>query len=334
MTESRIWAGGLLAILLLALMCCWVHYTPETAANTPAIATTTPGAGTVTPPAPAANTAAIAPSAASALPLLNLRSESKDGVVTLTGDVPSDAAKAAIIERATRIYGAGKVIDKLRVDSSGKPEGFDRFAAEFPPDLRDSTNALAYAQTGRLVLEGEVPSASAKASIEENAARSYSPGLKIDSRLIVKAPPQSAPQSVPPSAPQTAAAPTQAPAQAPKQTAPDKPGELRATINFTTSSAVLTKKAKVLLRGLARDLKSPDSRSPVTLAGFTDSRGSDASNLKLSERRALSVKAYLTKLGVSPDRLSTEAKGSAEPVGENDNVEGRRQNRRVEVRFP
>ena len=104
-------------------------------------------------------------------------------------------------------------------------------------------------------------------------------------------------------------------------------------MNFATSSALLSKRARLALREVARDLKSADSGARLGLVGFTDSRGSDTVNVKLSERRALSVKTYLTKLGVSPERLSTDAKGSAEPVANNDSVDGRRQNRRVEVRL-
>lgn len=65
--------------------------------------------------------------------------------------------------------------------------------------------------------------------------------------------------------------------------------------------------------------------------GFTDSIGGDAFNLKLSEQRADSVRAYLIEQGVSPDNVAAKGFGKANPVASNDTDAGRQQNRRVEM---
>ena len=71
----------------------------------------------------------------------------------------------------------------------------------------------------------------------------------------------------------------------------------------------------------------------ATIEGYTDSIGSDSSNLALSERRASSVMTALVSLGVPSDRLSTRAHGSQMPVADNGTAAGRQMNRRVEVVF-
>lgn len=78
--------------------------------------------------------------------------------------------------------------------------------------------------------------------------------------------------------------------------------------------------------------------APVAIKGHTDSKGSDAYNQSLSEKRAVAVKNYLTsKFGVDSSRLRAVGLGESQPVAPNtkpggaDNPEGRQKNRRVEV---
>ena len=63
--------------------------------------------------------------------------------------------------------------------------------------------------------------------------------------------------------------------------------------------------------------------------GHTDSLGSDAYNLRLSDRRAKSVYDYLASRGVDPSRLQSAGKGESQPVADNATDAGRAQNRRV-----
>jgi outer membrane protein OmpA-like peptidoglycan-associated protein len=69
----------------------------------------------------------------------------------------------------------------------------------------------------------------------------------------------------------------------------------------------------------------------VLIVGHTDSVGSDAYNMGLSQRRADSVANYLVQNGVPRQSIRTEAKGESEPVASNANAQGRAQNRRVEI---
>lgn len=70
----------------------------------------------------------------------------------------------------------------------------------------------------------------------------------------------------------------------------------------------------------------------VDLSGHTDWIGTEGYNQSLSERRADTVKQYLTRKGVAADRITTHAYGESKPVANNETAEGRALNRRVEVK--
>jgi len=69
----------------------------------------------------------------------------------------------------------------------------------------------------------------------------------------------------------------------------------------------------------------------LSLEGHTDSIGSDEYNQKLSEKRADSVRDYLTSNGINPANIQAIGMGKANPVASNDTNAGRQQNRRVEM---
>jgi outer membrane protein OmpA-like peptidoglycan-associated protein len=69
----------------------------------------------------------------------------------------------------------------------------------------------------------------------------------------------------------------------------------------------------------------------VSIIGHTDSSGSDAINNPLSFDRANATRDYLVGRGVSAARISTDGRGSREPVADNGTPQGRALNRRVEI---
>jgi outer membrane protein OmpA-like peptidoglycan-associated protein len=70
----------------------------------------------------------------------------------------------------------------------------------------------------------------------------------------------------------------------------------------------------------------------VTVSGYTDSVGTEAYNMKLSDRRWMSAKDYIVKKGVDPSRVSGQGFGESKPIADNRTVEGRAKNRRVEIK--
>jgi len=74
-----------------------------------------------------------------------------------------------------------------------------------------------------------------------------------------------------------------------------------------------------------------DPNARVAIEGHTDSTGSRAHNMDLSDRRAESVKSYLVSNGVDFSHITTRGLGPDYPVASNNTTAGRQQNRRVEV---
>ena len=75
--------------------------------------------------------------------------------------------------------------------------------------------------------------------------------------------------------------------------------------------------------------KYPDTN--ILIEGHTDSDGSEAYNMTLSENRAKAVSNYLANSQVASSRFSTMGYGEAQPIASNDTVEGKTLNRRVEI---
>ena len=100
-------------------------------------------------------------------------------------------------------------------------------------------------------------------------------------------------------------------------------------VNFGFDSSELTSAAKMNLDKLAEVLKN-NLDTNINIYGHTDSKGTDAYNLSLSERRAAAVKSYLISQGVSATRMMTMGVGEKEPVASNTTDAGRAENRRVE----
>ncbi len=101
------------------------------------------------------------------------------------------------------------------------------------------------------------------------------------------------------------------------------------SINFGFDSAELQPKALANLDAIIPALNTEEN-TDIQIQGYTDSKGSDDYNLRLSEQRAQSVYNFLTTHGVDATRLSIKAFGEMNPIGDNETEEGRAQNRRVE----
>lgn len=86
-----------------------------------------------------------------------------------------------------------------------------------------------------------------------------------------------------------------------------------------------------MLDEVAADLKKYPQLQ-VELQGHTDSIGSDAFNLRLSDQRAQSVREYLLSKGVGTRQLEAKGYGESQPVADNKTDTGRAENRRVVMR--
>ena len=101
-------------------------------------------------------------------------------------------------------------------------------------------------------------------------------------------------------------------------------------ITFAFDSADISAGFYDVLGSVALVLNEYD-KTFVEVAGHTDSTGSEAYNMGLSQRRAGSVASYLAAQQVMSDRLITIGAGESRPIASNDTDAGRQANRRVEI---
>jgi OOP family OmpA-OmpF porin len=101
-------------------------------------------------------------------------------------------------------------------------------------------------------------------------------------------------------------------------------------VNFETNKAILTDDAKAILDDAVASLKSVEKQVQLRVEGHTDSRGSEAYNMALSQRRAQSVVDYLVSQGVDADSLIPVGMGESQPVASNATSAGQALNRRVD----
>jgi len=111
----------------------------------------------------------------------------------------------------------------------------------------------------------------------------------------------------------------------------DKRIELRG-VNFASGSAKLTADSSSVLDDMASTLKRYPNQK-VEVAGHTDSSGARSYNVRLSQQRAESVRAYLVNKGVVAGNLSARGYGPDSPVADNKTRSGRASNRRVELKL-
>jgi outer membrane protein OmpA-like peptidoglycan-associated protein len=106
---------------------------------------------------------------------------------------------------------------------------------------------------------------------------------------------------------------------------------LSGQVLFVTGKAELLPSAQDQLGLVAKALQDQGEIKPIVVEGYTDSVGSDANNMKLSQARAEAVRSFLVSKGLPGDKLTANGRGKSNPVASNDTADGRANNRRVEI---
>jgi len=106
---------------------------------------------------------------------------------------------------------------------------------------------------------------------------------------------------------------------------------LSGSVLFPSGNDQLSPLARQSLDRVADVLTQQPAEKPISVEGYTDSRGSDQLNQQLSQKRADSVRGYLVTRGVAADRIQAVGRGESSPIATNDTAEGRASNRRVEI---
>jgi len=110
--------------------------------------------------------------------------------------------------------------------------------------------------------------------------------------------------------------------------------EVAEQLFFDSGRATLKEQGKVVLSKVGEALKGYEDKV-IRVVGHTDnvpiSTAQFPSNWELSAARATTVVRFLQSAGVAPERLTASGRGEYSPVASNDDAEGRRKNRRIEI---
>lgn len=106
--------------------------------------------------------------------------------------------------------------------------------------------------------------------------------------------------------------------------------KLKSDILFDTGKSDLKPEAKANLQKMAEIMKKyPEN--VLTVNGYTDNTGSKDINESLSAKRAQAVKETLVASGMPEPVIGVKGLGPLNPIADNSNATGRKQNRRVEI---
>jgi OOP family OmpA-OmpF porin len=223
----------------------------------------------------------------------------------IEGTVTDQPTKQRVLQAATAAYGETNVVDRVAVDATIASSPCAAKAETLLAALKtDPPIGIACDTRGGVTLSGQATSDSDKASRERWAHEFFGPDTSVVSAITV----------TPPTQPVT------------------RPEDVRcaermpAAVTFKTASSRIDAKGRALLDAIAPCLRN----GSYEIGGYTDNIGTADDNMKLSQARAESVRAYMILKGVDASRLVAVGHGADRPIGDNETAAGRASNRRIE----
>ncbi|MET3129976.1 OOP family OmpA-OmpF porin [Oxalobacteraceae bacterium GrIS 1.11] len=222
--------------------------------------------------------------------------------VVISGTVPDEAGKAAVLLRLRQLYGAEQVLDQITVGNVALPVNWNTDVQKLiNPNLKLIKRGQLTIDGNSVSVRGEVASEAQRRQIASAIASSLNPSYTVNNGLRVVVSEQ---------------------------------GLLDATldkrsIEFELGKTSITSSGKGILDEMAGALQKLKDQK-VELIGHTDNTGVRDSNLALSRARAEAVRAYLAQKGIDPALLTASGKGPDSPLADNGTADGRARNRRIE----
>lgn len=224
--------------------------------------------------------------------------------VIVSGTVPDEATRQAILGRLRDIYGAEGVVDQLGVDPVAAPANWSAFVQKLlTPDLKQISAGQLSIDGNTVALKGNVANEGLRQQLVGDMAARLNPSWQVRNGLRVAAGDQ----------------------QLLDQTLANR------IVEFDTASTRLTPAGTAVLDEMAAALLKMGGRT-IEIIGHTDALGQPAANLALSQARAAAVRQYLIQKGIDPNSMRVQGLGAEKPVASNSTPEGRARNRRIEFR--
>jgi OOP family OmpA-OmpF porin len=226
------------------------------------------------------------------------------GQIVVTGAVPDEASKAAILAQVRAMYGAERVVDQVAISQVSLPPNWNGYVQKLiTPNLKLISKGELKIDGTNVTLRGEVANEVQRQQIASDVATSLNPSYTVNNGLRVSAA---------------------------EQNLLDATLDKR-IIEFDSGKATLTASGQAILDEMAAALQKVKGKK-VEVIGHTDNTGLRDSNRALSQARAEAVRTYLTGKGINPEMVMVSGQGPDRPVAENTSAEGRARNRRIEFR--
>jgi OmpA-OmpF porin, OOP family len=226
------------------------------------------------------------------------------GKVVVSGTVPDESTRQAVLTRAREVFGVDRVVDQIGVANLVAPPNWSKYVQSIiSPELKQVSRGQININGNVIDLKGEVGNEAVRQQIVSDMSTRLNSTYTVNNGLRVGAAGQ------------------------------DQVDLAMAnrTIEFETGNATLTGSGRQLLDLLAPVLLRLTGRN-FEVTGHTDALGSRPQNIALSAARADAVKRYLMVKGVAADSIFTAGVGPDRPLVGNDTAEGRSRNRRIELR--
>lgn len=229
----------------------------------------------------------------------------KPGQVLVSGTVPDEGSKAAMLQRLRELYGAERVVDQIAIGNVALPPNWSGYVQKLiNPNLKLISKGQLKIDGNNVSVRGEVANEAQRQQIASDIATSLNPTYTVNNGLRVGAAEQQM---------------------------------LDATlasriIEFESGQAAIRPSGLVILDEMAAALHKVKGKK-VEVIGHTDNTGLRESNVALSLARAEAVRVYLGQKGISPDMIAVSGQGPDRPVADNAASDGRARNRRIEFRI-
>ena len=227
------------------------------------------------------------------------------GQVVISGMVPDDVSKLALLTKLREVYGSERVIDQLSVGAVVVPPNWNTYVQKLiAPNLKLINRGQLKVDGNVVSMRGEVANEAQKQQIASDIASSLNPSYIVNNGLRVSASDQGVLDNT----------------------------LANRVIEFEVGSSFLTPRGKQILDEMFVALQKLKGQK-VEVIGHTDDQGLRASNVALSQARAETVKSYFSSKGLDAQLITASGVGPDRPMANNSTGEGRARNRRIEFRL-
>jgi len=225
--------------------------------------------------------------------------------VIVEGVVPDEATKSVVLAKVRGLYGAERVVDRVRIDSVVAPPSWGENVAKMVDPLLKQVSSGELDINGNSVrISGQVVNEMQRQQVTNHLLTSLNSSYAVNaSGLRTGGSPQNLLDEV----------------------------LANRIIEFESGSANLTPVGQSILNELLVPMRQIGN-ARVQIIGHTDNVGNPQANVALSQARAEAVRSYFRQQGVPDAGLSVLGLGAAQPVADNSTPQGRARNRRIQFK--